>query len=215
MTTDNGSESWLGKVYGAKDVAELEAAYDGWAQSYDGDLLAMGYRNPAVAAGMVARYVRPDSGCILDAGAGTGLIGEVLSLLGYRDLVAIDISQDMLDIARARGVYDEARQMVLGERLDFPDDEFSAVVSMGVMTVGHAPPDCLDELVRVVHPGGHLIFSISDPVFFGAGYKDKILEIDGSGRWRMVEKSAPFVSLPDAPDESERLFATIYVYQVL
>ena len=42
MTTDNGWGSWLGKVYGAKDVAELEAAYDGWAQSYDGDLLAMG-----------------------------------------------------------------------------------------------------------------------------------------------------------------------------
>jgi len=55
---------------------------------------------------------------ILDAGAGTGMVGEVLTKLGYANLVAMDLSQGMLEVTRQKNVY----QMVTGEvkEIDIP-----------------------------------------------------------------------------------------------
>ena len=47
--------------------------------------------------------------------------------------------------------------MVMSEKLDFPSDSFDAVVTVGVLTVGHAPASSLDELVRITSPGGHIV----------------------------------------------------------
>ena len=114
---------------------------------------------PALALEACRQYV-PSDARILDAGAGTGLVGKALSDAGYRNLTAIDMSPGMLEEARAKGVYRQLRRMVLGERLDFPDDNFDAVVSIGVLTLGHAPARSLDEMVRVTKPGGHVIFTL-------------------------------------------------------
>ena len=42
---------------------------------------------------------------ILDAGAGTGIIGEMLVQRGYRNIDALDISEEMLNLAKQRNVY--------------------------------------------------------------------------------------------------------------
>ena len=42
---------------------------------------------------------------ILDAGAGTGIIGEMLVQQGYRNIDALDISEEMLNLAKQRNVY--------------------------------------------------------------------------------------------------------------
>ena len=95
-------EQRLGQVYGAKSNAELRALYDEWAAQYDQDLQAFGYSYPPVLAGLVARYVREREAPILDAGAGTGIVGEVLAILGYSRLTGIDLSDGMLAVARAQ-----------------------------------------------------------------------------------------------------------------
>ena len=82
---------------------------------------------------------------VLDAGAGTGLVGERLCEAGYRDLVGIDLSPGMLAVARGKDVYRELRQTNLGESLAFPDDAFDAVISVGVFTTGHAPAHAFDD----------------------------------------------------------------------
>ena len=50
---------------------------------------------PAVAAGFFGRYVKPEDGPVLDAGVGSGLMGEVFAPLSYGELVGIDISREM------------------------------------------------------------------------------------------------------------------------
>jgi tRNA A58 N-methylase Trm61 len=50
---------------------------------------------PAVAAGFFGRYVKPEDGPVLDAGAGSGLMGEVFAPLSYGELVGIDIPREM------------------------------------------------------------------------------------------------------------------------
>lgn len=209
-----GREQRLRRVYGARSNHELRALYDDWAGQYDQDLQAFGYSYPPVIAGLVARYVREREAPILDAGAGTGIVGEVLALLGYTGLTGIDLSDGMLAVARLKAVYVELRNQTLGERLDFADDVFAAAVSAGVLTTGHAPPSCLDELIRITRPGGHLIFTLSLPVYEEGGFRPKLEALSAAGRWRAVETTPTWCALPRAQAEAA-VMARAHVYEVI
>jgi predicted TPR repeat methyltransferase len=150
---DSKRSKRLQNVYSARNNRELASRYDEWAEDYEDDMLSLGYAIPAVAAGFVGRHV-PLGGTVLDAGAGTGLFGSILRVLGYEDLVGIDISERMLEKAGEKDAYHGLHRMVLGEPLGFEGASFSAAVCVGVFTTNHAPPEALDELVRVVEPDG-------------------------------------------------------------
>ena len=122
MTEQNRVE-W---VYSSRNNEELSERYDQWAADYDKDLEGdFGWLSPQRCCEVFSRYV--DKGArILDAGAGTGLVGEILSQMGYSDLVAMDLSQGMLDVSKQKNVYREFHQMIMGETLDFPTDAFDA-----------------------------------------------------------------------------------------
>ena len=128
----------LQRVCEAQTNRELASRYDEWAQDYEDDMLRMGYAIPAVAAGFVGRHV-PPHGTVLDAGAGTGMFGTILGVLGYEDLVGIDISERMLEKAGEKNAYRGLHRMVLGEPLGFDDGSFSAAVSVGVFTTNQRP----------------------------------------------------------------------------
>jgi predicted TPR repeat methyltransferase len=102
-------DGWLGRVYSADNADELVKAYDAWAATYDTDMLTIGYANPAVAVGLVARHVPAIDAGVLDAGVGTGILGELLSILGYGNLVGIDMSEGMLAKARAQSLFRAAQ----------------------------------------------------------------------------------------------------------
>ena len=193
---DPDSSRILKKVYAASTNDELEAAYDQWAESYDAHVTSFGWKSPAVVAGLFGRYVQRPDARILDAGAGTGMMGELLLLMGYGDLTGIDLSRGMLDKAQKTGAYKELRQMVLGERLDFSDDFFDACQSVGVFTSGHAPASSFDELVRIVAPGGHVLFSLLEEVYLEGGFKEKFDALAAEGRWELIEKTPPYAALP-------------------
>lgn len=202
-TVDTG---WLERVYSARSNEELIEAYDGWAKDYERDVTNHGYAIPAVTTGFVGRFVDTDDGPILDAGCGTGLAGYYLSLLGYDDFVGIDLSQGMLDVAAEKQVYSQLEQMVLGETLEFADDTFAAMVATGVFTLGHAPASAFDELVRVIRPGGHLVFSLRADVVEEAGYHERFAALEGAGKWRSVTESPDFPGLPyEEPDLMHRV----------
>src|SRR5215203_3923318 len=55
--------------------------------------------------GRVRGAPRPTRGTVLDAGAGTGMFGSILRVLGYEDLVGIDISERMLEKAGEKDAY--------------------------------------------------------------------------------------------------------------
>ncbi|HZC18358.1 MAG TPA: class I SAM-dependent methyltransferase, partial [Rubrobacteraceae bacterium] len=155
--------------------------------------------------------VTPGEGPIFDAGAGSGLMGVVLAPLGYGDIIGIDISPEMLELARKKGVYKELHQMELGGRLDFPDDAFAAVVSTGVFAAGHAPPESFEDLIRLTRAGGYLIFSVRTDVYEEGGFREKQEALEREGRWRLVEATEPFSHLRfEDPELKVRVFA----YQV-
>ncbi|MCA1728643.1 MAG: class I SAM-dependent methyltransferase, partial [Actinobacteria bacterium] len=157
-------------MYGARDGQEAGDLYDSWSEDYERSVASWGYTTPAVAAGLLGRYVEPKDAAVLDAGAGTGITGEILVLLGYGDLIGIDVSGNMLELARKKGVYKDLRQMELGGQLDFPSDSFAAVVATGVFAAGHAPPESFEDLIRVTKPSGHMIFSVRTDVYEDGGF---------------------------------------------
>ena len=208
-------EQRLSRVYGARSNQELQTLYDAWADHYDQDLAAFGYTYPALMAGLVARHVRE----LDDADprrrrrhghsrrrsctrwAMTGWSGSTCPTACWRSRAA-------------KASIGELRNRTLGQPLDFADDSFGAAISAGVLTVGHAPPDSLDELVRVTRPGGHVIFTLSAPVYEEGGFKQKLDALAAAGRWRAVDVTRPWQALPNAPSEHAHA-SRAYAFRVL
>lgn len=139
------------------DIPAVLSAYRRQAPFYDavfGPLLGPGRRRVV----RIANGLPGDT--LLEVGVGTGL-----SLPHYRPnlrIHGIDISPDMLDIARERvergrlshvaGLYE-----MDAELLRFPDDSFDIVAAMYVASVVPNPDKMLAEIKRVCRPHGTVL----------------------------------------------------------
>jgi phosphatidylethanolamine/phosphatidyl-N-methylethanolamine N-methyltransferase len=99
-------------------------------------------------------------GHVLDAGVGTGL--ELPMFDRRTRLTGIDLSEPMLRRAQrrvgAKGLGNVEGLVVMdAARLAFPGAHFDAAVAPYVLTVVPDPQATLDELARVVKPGGEII----------------------------------------------------------
>lgn len=196
---DTRSPASLDAVYAARSPDEIAGTYDDWAETYDSEMAGLGYRHPAICLALLARHLPRGAVPILDAGAGTGLIGEWLKILGYASAEALDISEGMLRVAERKGVYDRLHRAALGGPLPFVDGEFAAVVCAGVFTVGHVGAEGLDELVRIVRPGGVLVLTVKDRTWED-GFAARIAELAASGVVHLLEETPSYVSMPGRPD---------------
>lgn len=185
----------LGAVYEAQAPDQIAAAYDSWAATYDDEMARAGYRHPSVGLALLARHAPRGTGPVLDAGCGTGLLGDWLAILGFSPVEGLDLSEGMLARARARGSYHRLHRAALGQPLPFETGQFAAVISTGVFTTGHVGAEALPELARVTLPGGPLVLTVKTTLWDGglgaalAAMRD--LEI--------VEKTEPYVSMPGEP----------------
>ena len=198
-------------IYSSRDNLELAERYDIWAKDYDEDLdEGFGWIGPQRAVDFLIKYVNKNAR-ILDAGAGTGLVGELLKKQGYKKLVAMDLSKGMLEEARKKNAYREFNQMVMGEPLEYSTGSFDAVISVGVLTVGHAPASSLDELARITKPGGYIVFSLRPDVYRDSGFKEKQDDLEAQGKWKLVEVSEEFKPLPKGEPD---VYHQVWVYQI-
>ena len=206
--TQNDRVQW---VYSSRNEQELEERYDQWAEEYDADLETdYGWISPQRTSEYVDKHVAKD-GSILDAGAGTGLVGECLHEMGFRNMTAMDLSLGMLEVARRKDIYQGLDQMTMGETLDYETGQFDASVIVGVFTQGHAPASSIDELVRVVKAGGHIIFSLRTDTYLENGFKDKMDSLESAGLWKLVETSEAYYPLPKGEPE---VMHQVWVFQV-
>ncbi len=195
------------RLYGARDLDELRAEYERIAEVYDHDLARPeDYVSPVATAAVCARLLERDA-LILDAGAGTGLLGAALVGHGFTRLDALDLSPAMLAQAERKGIYESLTEARLGDPLPFATGAYDAVAACGVLTTGHAPASCLGELVRVTRPGGHVIFTLrSDET--PPGYDEAISVLFEERRWKLVERGDELQAMPTSePDVLVRVWA--------
>jgi SAM-dependent methyltransferase len=186
---------YLGAVYDAKDVDAVAELYDKWAASYDGEMADAGYVHPQACVALFARHVMRGSAPVLDAGAGTGLIGQWLQTLGYPEVEALDISKGMLDIARKKNLYSAFHHLALGGPLPFEDGAYAGVISAGVFTSGHVGVEGLDELIRICAEGGAIVLTVKC-VLWDGGFKARVDELVATGVIELAEVTEPYVSMP-------------------
>jgi SAM-dependent methyltransferase len=121
----------------------------------------------AVRAGAWARATGPDAVAlcreavaevlprrVLEVGSGRGETSEWIARETGADVVAIDQSERMVELTRARGI--DARVGDV-QALPFEDDEFDCVVAAWML---YHVPDLergIAELARVLRPGGRLV----------------------------------------------------------
>ena len=198
-------------VFSSKDHEELAQRYDQWAKDYEQNLQdEFDYVGPQLAVDVFGQYISKDAK-ILDAGAGTGLVGQLLYQQGYHDLEAMDMSEGMLAEADKKKVYKALHQKILGEPLGLPSASFDAIISVGTFTAGHAPSNSFDELIRVTKPGGYIIFTISSVVYEKDEFPQKMATLENSHQWELIKITDKFrAHLKGEPD----LYLKVWVYQV-
>ena len=154
-----------------------------------------GYRHPSICLALLTRHLARGEGPILDAGAGTGVLGDWLGILGYGPLEALDLSEGMLAIAARKGTYARLHRLALGQELPFADNCFAGIVSSGVFTTGHVGADGLDELIRICRPNGVIVLTVKTSLW-EAGFEARLAMLTAHEIIRIDEQTAPYVSMP-------------------
>ena len=155
-------------------VEETLAIYAGWAETYDSDVTGWGYATPArIAMALRRSGANPDKP-VLDFGCGTGLSGLALRAAGFSQIDGTDISPEMLEKARTRGIYQHLWQGTPGTLEHVRRGHYPIIVATGVISLGAAPPETLDLLLDVLPSGGLLAFSFNDATLGDRAYTDRL-----------------------------------------
>jgi predicted TPR repeat methyltransferase len=138
----------------------VQDLFDNAAGGFDTNLEQLGYRAPQITAEALAHWTKDRPlHTVLDAGCGTGLCGPLIRTL-CRSLIGVDLSQKMIDRARARGCYDELIAAELSAFMRSRVDVFDAVVCADTLVYFGPLDEPLTAARETLHESGLLIFTL-------------------------------------------------------
>ena len=135
------------------------------------------------------RYLKNKKSKILDAGCGTGLVGQILHKKNYKNLVGVDFSQEMIDRAHKKNVYQSLSLCDLTEKLEFEDGSFDAIICAGTFTCGHVGPETLNEMARITKNEGYICFTVREQEWEASPYENIIQSLEDSKSWFEIERN--------------------------
>jgi SAM-dependent methyltransferase len=156
---------FVGSTY--EDALDEAGAFYGFAQESMGD----------------RAYKQSPGKDYLDFGCGWGRIGRFfLRDFQAPDMVGIDIDPGMVELCAAANLPGRFETVVNGQPLPFADGQFRLITAYSVFT--HLPPPLfrawLAELLRVLAPGGLLVFTVEPPRFLDMV---EAIEPDSDNAW--------------------------------
>lgn len=193
----------------ADSSVEAAAFYDTWAATYD-ENNADGYASPqrAVKALLAAtRWATTKAAmgfnntvdseslslgptefqrklALLDAGCGTGLVGDCLAsspLAEQFTLDGLDISPGMLLVAERKNIYAKLQTADLNLTLPSTSSSYDAVLCVGTLTKGHVGPSVFAEFTRVTKPAGVIVATVHDDIWEAGGYRAEVERLEAEG----------------------------------
>ena len=170
----------------ANNDQKLTKVYRDWAEKYDYDNdHVLGTVSQPKSVALLSTRLKDKSVKIIDIGCGTGLVGKNLKAEGFLYFDGIDISEDMLSIAKSRG-YTNLFLGSLNKKLPVLTDSYDCAMCIGVFTHGHVSSDRFNELCRIIKPGGYVCFTVNEGVFDKYGFKEMITEFEANNRWNVI-----------------------------
>lgn len=196
-------------------VEHCKKLYDSWATSYEKDVRDWGYTMPEECARMLKKHISGKAAekCrVLDAGAGDGLSGKALADEGFGECLGCDLSPELVKLARQKAIYKTVQVVDLSRPTRFDSDHFDAATVVGVMTYLEPNGPVLDELCRVVRPGGLVLFTHrSDKVGL---WQSKHEQLVADGKWEQVEITEELPYLPNNPEFGDTIKVIIHVFRI-
>jgi ubiquinone/menaquinone biosynthesis C-methylase UbiE len=175
------------KTLHVSNIDELRDLYKNW-DDYEHDAIQLaGYVGHHVTTDVLLRYLDNTKAKILDAGCGTGLVGNILYNKSYKNIVGVDFSQEMLDRAFKKNIYQSLNLCDLTQKLDFEDNSFDAIVCAGTFTCGHVGPEALFEMVRITKKEGYISFTVRKQEWGASPYEKIIKDLENSMLWKKIE----------------------------
>ena len=181
------NDGFLGKAYAARDADGTRTLYDEWAATYEAELTQNGYATPGRCAADLATQMEDLAGPILDFGCGTGLSGVALQAVGFSVIDGVDLSADMLEGAKLKGIYRNLRQIEADEALDLSG--YTAVTAIGVIGAGAAPIQVFDILMEGLDSDAYCVLSFNDHALEDPKNEARINAWVESGRARLLSKT--------------------------
>ena len=176
------------KTLHVSNLDELKDLYKNW-NDYENDVINLaGYVGHKVTTDTLLKYLKNKQSKILDAGCGTGLVGQILYKNNYKNIVGVDFSQEMIDRALKKNVYQSLSLCDLTKKLEFEDGSFDAIICAGTFTCGHVGPEALNEMVRITKNEGYICFTVRKQEWEAAPYESIIQSLEGSKSWLEVER---------------------------
>lgn len=101
-----------------------------------------------------------ETGQVLDIGTGPGFFSILMSHMGW-DAVGVDCAEKMIETAEknARKAGADARFYQMDNHaLNFPDNTFDYIIGRNVTWILYEPEKAFQEWLRVLKPGGRLLY---------------------------------------------------------
>lgn len=171
-------DMYLAQARACGSVQDCMSLYDKWAATYNDEVMdkAQEYVAPNIVAQVALRASDNFAqSAILDAGCGTGLVGQALGLAGANIIDGLDLSPAMLKIAKETGVYRNLSQADLTQGVQKEDGIYDLVTCVGTFTNGHVGPDpAIREFVRLTKKHGTIIITVLEEFWETANFSAEI-----------------------------------------
>jgi predicted TPR repeat methyltransferase len=180
------TNGFLDKAYGARDAQSTRQLYDDWAASYESEISENGYATPGRCAAALRAVTTDLTKPILDFGCGTGLSGLALKLAGFEVIDGLDLSPEMLEQAKAKGIYRKTELVEPGAALAHSPGDYGAIAAIGV--IGAAPLSVFHLLMKGLAPDNKLVLSLNDHALADPSYEAAMSEWLDCGAARLLFK---------------------------
>jgi SAM-dependent methyltransferase len=182
--------SYLENVWAAEQQKQtslyFESSAGRWQEVYQrSDLRSRVYQERCdFALALLDKLKLPRRSPVLEIGCGAGSATVAMAERGYR-VQAVDLAAVMADLTRRQAAEVGVDDRVTVSRGDvhglaFADEAFEVVFALGVLPWVHSLPQAMQEIARVLKPGGYLVASADN-------------------RWRLHELLDPLLTPLGAP----------------
>ena len=170
------NQNFLDKIYKSDLNLSTSQLYKEWASSYENELNSNKYVTPGRCAAILIRYCPDTNIKVLDVGCGTGLSGEALYALGFNQLDGLDVSEEMLNLAKKKAIYSRLINDDLNTLFKL-DQKYDAIVAAGVISPGHAQPETISVALSLLNVAGILVFSLNDHALRDSNFGERVEHI--------------------------------------